>query len=67
MKMRIIPEAFKLTEDLERHLDKIEADPKFRAMMRVSDREIREGRTISHEKVVRMSRALRDRKPKRRT
>ena len=49
---------------LEGHLDKIEADPAFREMMRNSARDIREGRVTSHEQVMRMSQALGRRKPK---
>jgi len=52
-------------EQLEDHLDKIEADPAFQGMMRDSALAIREGRITPHEQVMRMSRALGKRKPKR--
>jgi predicted transcriptional regulator len=62
----VIREAIQVYADMEEHLDKIEADPAFQAMMRDSDRDIREGRLTPHEQVVRMSRALEKRKPKKR-
>jgi hypothetical protein len=49
---------------MEDHLDKIEGDPAFQDMMRNSDRDIRQGRIIPHEGIVRRSRALAKRKPK---
>ena len=61
----IVREAIQVYADMEDHLDKVEADPAFQDMMRDSDRAIREGRVTSHEQVVRMSRTLRNRKPKR--
>ena len=62
----VIREAIQVYADMEDHLDKIEADPAFQDMMRNSDRDIREGRITSHDQVMRMSRALGKRKPKRR-
>ena len=62
----VIREAIQVYADMEEQLDKIEADPAFRAMMRDSDRDIREGRVTPHEQVVRMSRALGKRKSKKR-
>lgn len=63
----VIREAIQVYADMEDHLDKIEGDSAFQDMMRNSDRDIRQGRIIPHEEVVRRSRALAKRKPKRRT
>jgi predicted transcriptional regulator len=60
----VIREAIQVYAEMEDHLDKIEADPAFHGMMRNSDRDIRAGRVISHEQVLRMSRALDKRKSK---
>ena len=60
----VIREAIQVYADMEEHLDKIEADPSFQEMMRKSDEAIREGRITSHEQVIRMSRALGKRRPK---
>jgi predicted transcriptional regulator len=62
----VIREAIQVYADMEDYLDKIEADPAFQGMMRDSDRDVRGGRVTSHEQVMRMSRALGKRKPKRR-
>jgi len=62
----VIREAIQVYANMEDHLDKIEADPAFQEMMRNSDRDIREGRVTPHEEVVRMSRALGKRGPKKR-
>ena len=65
MPRKAAPIAFQSSADMEMYLDKIEEDPALREMMRDSDRDIREGRVTPHEQVVRMSRALGKRKPKR--
>ena len=39
---------------LEKLLDKIEADPKFQQMMAASDADIKAGRVISHEEVLKV-------------
>jgi predicted transcriptional regulator len=62
----VIREAIQVYADMEEQLDKIEADPAFQAMMRDSDRDIREGRVTPHGQVMRMSHAFGRRKPKRR-
>ena len=62
----IIREAIQVYADMEDYLDNVEGDSAFQDMMRNSDRDIRQGRIISHEEVVRRSRALAKRKPKRR-
>jgi len=54
----IVRQAIQVYADVERRLDKIEADPAFQAMMANSDADIRAGRVTSHEEVVRKSRAL---------
>jgi len=63
----VVREAIQVYADMEDRLDKIEAEPAFQAMMRESDRAIREGRVTSHEDVMRMSRAFANRKTKRKT
>ena len=60
----VIREAIQVYADMEDRLDKIEADPAFQAMMRESDKAIREGRVTSHDDVLRMSRTRSKRKPK---
>jgi len=60
----VIREAIQVYSDMEDRLDKIEADPAFQKMMADSDQAIHEGRTISHEEVLR--RMLSRRKQKRR-
>ncbi len=60
----VIREAVQVYSDMEDHLDKIEGDPAFQDMVRNSDRDIRQGRIIPHEGIVRRSRALAKRKPK---
>ena len=62
----VIREAIQVYADMEDYLDNIEGGSAFQDMMRNSDRDIRQGRIISHEEVVRRSRALAKRKPKRR-
>ncbi|HKM80785.1 MAG TPA: hypothetical protein VJY15_07475 [Candidatus Acidoferrum sp.] len=54
----IVRQAIQVYADVELRLDKIEADPAFQAMMANSDADIKAGRVISHEEVVRKSRAL---------
>jgi predicted transcriptional regulator len=53
----IVRQAIQVYSDMEDRLDKIEADPAFQAVMAKSDADIKAGRVIPHEKVVRMSRA----------
>jgi predicted transcriptional regulator len=53
----VVRTAVQLLADMEDRLDKIEADPAFQEMLRKSDADIRAGRVIPHEEVVRMSRA----------
>lgn len=53
----VVREAIQLYADMEDHLDKIEADPRFQEMMAKSEADIRAGRTIPHSEAVRMSRA----------
>ena len=60
----VIREAIQVYADIEDRLDQIEDDPVFQAMMRESDKAIREGRVTSHEEVLRMSRARSKRKQK---
>jgi predicted transcriptional regulator len=60
----VIREAIQVYADIEDRLDQIEDDPAFQAMMRESDKAIREGRVTSHEEVLRMSRARSKRKQK---
>jgi predicted transcriptional regulator len=55
----VVRTAVQLLADMEERLDKIEADPAFQEMLRKSDADIRAGRVIPHEEVVRMSRAKR--------
>ena len=53
----IVRQAIQVYCDMEDRLDKIEADPAFQAMMAKSDADIKAGRVIPHEEVVRMSKA----------
>jgi predicted transcriptional regulator len=53
----IVRQAIQVYSDMEDRLDKIEADPAFQAMMAKSDADIKAGRVIPHEEVVRISRA----------
>jgi predicted transcriptional regulator len=53
----IVRQAIQVYSDMEDRLDKIEADPAFQAMMAKSDADIKAGRVILHEEVVRMSKA----------
>ncbi|HXR32275.1 MAG TPA: hypothetical protein VN830_01100 [Verrucomicrobiae bacterium] len=53
----IVRQAIQVYSDMEDRLDKIEADPAFQAMMAKSDADIKAGRVIPHEEVVRMSKA----------
>ena len=62
----IVRQAIQFYSDMEDHLDKIEADSAFQAMMAKSDADIEAGRVTSHEEVVRRSRALSRRKAKKR-
>jgi hypothetical protein len=62
----VIREVIQVYADIERRLDKIEADPGFQAMMRQSDNDIRQGRVTSHEEVLRMSRARPHARPRKR-
>jgi predicted transcriptional regulator len=62
----VIREAIQIYSDMEDRLEKIEADPAFQKMMEESDRAIREGRVTPHEEVVRRSKALGNRRAKKR-
>jgi len=53
----IVRQAIQVYSDMEDRLDRIEADPAFQAMMAKSDADIKAGRVIPHEEVVRMSKA----------
>jgi len=53
----IVRQAIQVYSDMEDRLDKIEADPAFQAMMARSDADIKAGRVIPHDEVVRMSKA----------
>lgn len=53
---RVMRYALQVYSDAEARLDLIEADPAFQAMMKGSARDIREGRVVSHEEVLRRSR-----------
>jgi predicted transcriptional regulator len=53
----IVRQAIQVYSDMEDRLDKIEADPAFQVMMAKSDADIKAGRVIPHEEVVRMSKA----------
>ena len=53
----VVRTAVQLLADMEDRLDKIEADPAFQEMMAKSDADIRAGRVLPHEEVVKMSRA----------
>lgn len=54
----VIREAIQVYSDMEDHLDEIEADPAFQAMMAKSDEDIRQGRVVPHNEVLRMHKAL---------
>jgi predicted transcriptional regulator len=58
----VVREAIQVYSDMEDRLDKIEADPAFQRMMAESDKAIREGRTISHNEVLRRMYAQRKQK-----
>ena len=62
----IVRQAIQVYSDMEDRLDRIEADPAFRAMMAKSDADIRAGRLTTHKEVVRRSQALYKRKAKKR-
>ena len=62
----IVRQAIQVYSDMEDHLDKIEADSAFQAMMAKSETDIKAGRVTSHEEVVRRSRALSKRRTKKR-
>jgi len=51
----IVRQAIQVYSDMEDRLDKVEADPAFQVMMAKSDADIKAGRVIPHEEVVRMS------------
>jgi|SRR5580700_7320053 predicted transcriptional regulator len=53
----VVREAIQYYADMEDEIDKIEADPKFQAMMAQSDADIRAGRGIPHSQVVKAFRA----------
>ena len=61
----IVRQAIQVYSDMEDRLDKIEADPAFQAMMARSDADIKAGRVIPHEEVVRRSKAKADKGKKR--
>jgi predicted transcriptional regulator len=52
----VVRQAIQVFADMEDRPERIEDDPGFDAMMRESDKAIREGRVTSHEQVIRMSR-----------
>jgi predicted transcriptional regulator len=54
----VIREAIQVFSDMEDRLEQIEEDPAFQAMMAKSDEDIRMGRVVPHDEVVRMHRAL---------
>jgi predicted transcriptional regulator len=54
----VIREAIQVLSDMEDRLDQIEADPAFQAMMAKSDEDIRLGRVVSHEEVLKLHRTL---------
>jgi predicted transcriptional regulator len=58
----VIRQAIQVFADMEDRLERIEENPRFQAMMRESDKAIREGRVTSHEQVVQMSRRRAKRK-----
>ena len=53
----VIRQAIQVYSDVEDRLEEIEMDPAFQTMMARSAEDIKAGRVISHEEVVRMSRA----------
>jgi predicted transcriptional regulator len=55
----VVRTAAQLLADMEDRLDKIEADPAFQEMLRKSDADIKAGRVVPREEVVRMLRAQR--------
>lgn len=58
----VVREAIQVYSDMEERLDKIETDPAFQKMMAESEKAIGEGRTISHDEVLRRMRAKRKQK-----
>ena len=58
----VVREALLRLADMEDSLEKIESDPAFRKMMVDSDAAIRAGHVTSHEAVVKMARAKRNRR-----
>jgi predicted transcriptional regulator len=61
----VVREAIQLYADMEDRLDKIEADPAFQKMMDESDADIKAGRVMTHDEVVKLSRAKNARSKKR--
>jgi predicted transcriptional regulator len=61
----VVREAIQVYSDMEDRLDKIEADPAFQKMMADSEADIRAGRVMTHEEVLRMSRAKSAKRKKR--
>lgn len=53
---QVIREAILVFADMEERLDRMETDPAFQGMMARSDADIRAGRVIAHDEVVRRSR-----------
>lgn len=53
---QVVREALIRLADMEESLEKIEANPAFLEMMRLSDEDIRTGRVVSHEEVKRQLR-----------
>ena len=61
---QVIREAIQVFADMEERLDRMEAGADFQGMMKRSEADIKAGRVISHEQVVRRSgtKARQDRK-----
>jgi predicted transcriptional regulator len=53
----VVRQAIQVYSHMEDRLEEIEADPAFQAMMAKSNADIKAGRVIPHEEVVRLSRA----------
>jgi len=60
----VVREALKTYADVEDRLDEIENDPAFQEMIKKSDADIKAGRVIPHEEVVRGIRARHKRRKK---
>jgi predicted transcriptional regulator len=54
----VIREAIQVFSDMEDRLEQIEGDPKFQAMMAKSDDDIRMGRVVPHDEIVRVHHTL---------